>query len=452
MSKEVRLGTQELDIILEGMGFLHTANGKVTIASPDLSSPHLRLLAEIKLADCFYDPEQFEAVLVRRRRKSSPYGIHILSKDRAYSTKSDTELAVLEERAREFPQRYLPVDREDLQHFQALAQHLPPDKLVQYLEPEASHQRITTAPTKIEFEPPKRSWFSLFWFPLGRTGEYCNLINAIAHLEGDIAESDVRMIRGAKRQLLAFTGALGVPICNRPFGSVAGRLAYAESPIPMEIIFGPDVVLGHEHSERLDDYLDEPFKLKDGTTVRLGTTVSKPHRQNGTVYVNPSLPEESAQLLYKIASDGEPILCDPARILLGKAFKKDPNPEHLGALNRLHMYRGRYNDAAQAFELARPFFETVDHPQVRSEFFCYGADTFCRLGKLEEAAAMAQRAKDADPNSHLPYFMLGAINQVRGDYNAAQQDLEHSLRLDFSVPIVHQFLERTQRAAHLLHH
>lgn len=435
----------ELDIIFEGMGFLHTANGKVTIASPDLSSPPLRVLAEIGLADCFYDPERFEAVLVRRRRKSSPYGIHILSKAKAYSTKSDTELALLEERAREFPQRYLPVDREDLQHFQVLAQRLPPEKLVQYLEPEAVQPRNAARPEKIEFEPPKRPWFSL-----GRTGEYCNLINAIAYLEGGIAEMDVRMIRGAKQQIVAFTGAFGEPICNRPFGSIAGRLAYSESPVPLEIIFGPDVVLGHTTSEKLDDYIGEPFKMKDGTMVRLETTIIQPHRKNGTVYVNPFLPEESAQLLYRIASEAEPILCDPARILLGKAFKKDPDPEHLGALNRLHMYRGRYGDAAQAFEFARPFFETVDHPQVKSEFFCYGADTFCRLGKLEEAASLAQRAKDADQNSHLSDFMLGAINQVKGDYRTAQHDLERSLKLEPSIPIVQQFLERTRRAAQLL--
>ena len=131
--------TQKLDIILEGMGFLHTANGKVTITSPDVSSHHLRILAEIGLADCFYDPEHFEAVLLRRRQKSFHYGIHLLPKDKAYSSKTDFELAPMEERAKEFPRRYLPIDREDLQHFQALAQRLPPERLVQYLEPEAPH-------------------------------------------------------------------------------------------------------------------------------------------------------------------------------------------------------------------------------------------------------------------------------------------------------------------------
>ena len=448
MSREAHYPqTQELDTIMKGMGFLHTANGKVTITSPDLSSQHLRILAEIGLANCFYDPENFESIMVRRRRKSSPYGIHILSKEKAYSTKNETELTPLEERAKEFPQRYLLVDREDLQHFQALAQRLPPEKLVQYLEPEASHQRERTAPTEIVFEPPTRSWFSR-----KRSGRYCNLVDAIAHLEGGIAEMDVRMIRGAKHQLLAFTGALGVGICNRPLGSIAGKLAYSELSVPLEIIFGPEVVLSHEHSERLEDYLGEPFRLKDGTVIQLETTILHPRRENGTAYINPQRPDESAQLLYQIASDAEPLLCDPARILIGKAFEKDPDPEHLGALNRLHMYRGRYHYAAQAFEVAKPFFETVNDPQVKSEFFNYGADTFCRLGKLEEATSLAQQARDADPDSHLPYFMLGAINQVKSDYPAAQRDLEHSLTLRSDVPIVHQFLERTKRAADLLAH
>src|SRR3989338_11686832 len=102
---------EKLDYLLQGMGFLATANGKATVVSPDLSSEHLRVLAEIGLADCFYDPAHFEAVLVRRRRKSFPFGFHIVSEDQAFSTKRGESISRLEEYAVRFPRNFLPVRR-----------------------------------------------------------------------------------------------------------------------------------------------------------------------------------------------------------------------------------------------------------------------------------------------------------------------------------------------------
>lgn len=453
---------KQLDHLLRGFGFLATANGKVTVVSSDLSSEHLKVLAEVGLADCFYDPTHSEAVLVRRRRKRFPYGLHIVSEDEAFSTKTEGEISRLEEYAGRFPRRFLSVERHDLQHFQALSKKLSPDKLVKYLEADAESPRQMDGDslfTESEVVEEKRGLMDLFLKRIGIRKDkpfskrYVGLIDAVARIEG--SEPDVATLRRTKEQMLIFTGTLGGEP-TYPLRGIAGSLALEEAldrGVEVQILFGPDVCVGRIMDQKFEDYFDEVFPLGEGSSVRLELTSGDTHRSNGTAYINPDQVEESAQLLYQLAEDGDtvsPILSDPARMMLGKAFEQTHNPEYLMALNRVLMYRGRYTHAAQALEIVRDVFEEVESPLARSEFFAYLGDAYFRLGELDKAAEVVGEAIKARPENHVAHLLSGGINQVRGNYKDAQRDLERSLELASDVEITKQFLDRTQRVQQLM--
>ncbi|MBI4983690.1 tetratricopeptide repeat protein [Candidatus Woesearchaeota archaeon] len=440
---------KKLDHLLRGFGFLATANGKATVVSSDLSSEHLRVLAEVGLADCFYDPTHSEAVLVRRRRKSFPYGLHVVSEEEAFSTKREGEISRLEEYAGRFPRRFLSVERHDLQHFQALSKVLPPDKLVKYLEAEAESEVVEE----------KQGLMGLFLKRIGIrkdkpvSSRYVGLIDAVARIEG--SEPDVATLRRTKDRMLIFTGTLGGEP-TYPLRGITGPLAFEEAlnrGVTVQILFGPYVCVGRTMDQKFEDYFGEVFPLGNGNSVRLELTSGDTHRSNGTAYVNPNQVEESAQLLYRLAEEGDtisPILSDPARIMLGRAFEQSHNPEYLMALNRVLMYRGRYAHAAQALEMVRDVFEEVESPLARSEFFVYLGDAYFRLGELDKAAEVVWEAIKARPENHVAHLLLGSVNQVRGNYEDSQRDLERSLELAPNVEITKQFLDRTQRVQQLM--
>ncbi len=458
---------KKLDYLLQGLGFLATANGKATVVSPDLSSEHLRVLAEIGLADCFYDPQHSEAVLVRRRRKSFPYGFHVLSEEETFSTKKESDILRLEEHAQKFSQRFLPVDREDVQHLQALSKRLSPHKLVQYLEAE------TTSPKSTEWNPPfpigeelieeKREPESWFRSLLGKIGlgsqqlvlhRYQKLVDALAKIEG--TQSDVAFLRKIKSHLAIFTGTLGYDHIPSARG-LAGPLALEEAlerGIHVELMFGPYLCIGKTDDHKLEEYFGEEYALSDGQRVRLELTTETTRRQNGTAYINPEQVEESARLLCQVAEEAvtvSPILSDPARILLGKAFEQTHNPEYLMALNRVLMYRGRYADAAKALKIVHDEFKkSIDNPGIKSEFCLYLTDAYFRLGKLEQAQEAVQEALQAAPENHIAHLFVGTINQVKGEYAAARHSLERAVELAPDVKITQQFLERTKRVQQLL--
>ncbi len=466
---------KRLEYLLRGLGFLASANGKATVVSPDLSSEHLRILAEIGLADCFYDPQHSEAVLVRRRRKSFPYGFHVLSEEETFSTKKEDDISRLEEYAKKISQRFLPVDREDLQHFQALSKRLSPNKLVQYLEAESTPPRSAEG---TEWSRPfsddqeiierKKEPKSLLGSLLGKIGlgsrqsqqlvlrRYQKLVDAIAKIEG--TQPDVAFLRNAKSHIAIFTGTLGYDHIPSARG-LAGPLALEEAlerGIHVELMFGPTVCISKTDDHKLEEYFGEEYALSNERRVRLELTTEITRRQNGTAYINPEQVEESARLLCQVAEEAvtvSPILSDPARILLGKAFEQTHNPEYLMALNRVLMYRGRYDHAAKALEIVRDEFKSItgtNSTETKAEFFIYLTDAYFRLGKLEQATETVQEALQAAPENHLAHLFAGGINQVKGDYAAARHSLERAVELAPDVKISQQFLERTKRVQQLL--
>lgn len=449
----------KLVYMLDGLGFLATANGKATVVSPDLGSEHLRVLAEIGLADCFYDPNHSEAVLVRRRRKSFPYGFHIVSENKAFSTKGDGEISRLEEYAERFPRRFLPVERHDFQHFQALSKRLSSDKLVKYLEVEAEPRRDSKVEELFPFSNSLEEKRGIIKTLLRKmdvredqpvSGRYVGLIDAIARIER--TEQDVAFLQEAKEYMVIFTGTLGGEP-TYPLRGLAGPLALGEVKVPVQILFGPDVAVGRTTNQKFDEYLNEVFPLRDGKSVRLELTNGDTHRSNGNAYVNPDQVEESAQLLYKLAEEGDavsPILSDPARMMLGKAFEQTHNPEYLMALNRVLMYRGRYAHAAKALEAVKDVFEGVESPLIKSEFFAYLGDAYFRLGELDKAGEVTGEAMKAHPENNVAHLLSGGINQVRGNYEDARRNLERSLELAPDVKITQQFLDRTRRVQQLM--
>lgn len=455
---------ERLDYLLQGLGFFSAANGKATIVSPDLSSNHLRILAEVGLADCFYDPAHFEAVMVRRRRKSFPYGFHIISENETFSTKRESDISGLEEYAGRFSNGFLPVERHDLQHFQALSKRLLPDKLVKYLEAEVESPGSTGKEHPFfesVAEEEKKGLISTFLERMGvrrskpepARRRYKSLIDALAQVEG--TGPDVAFLRSTKRYLKIFTGTLGGEP-TYPIRGIAGPLALEEAlkrEITVEILFGPYFALGRREEHKLEEYFGEVYPLQKGASVRLELTGGDTQRSNGTAYINPEQVDASAQLLYQLAEEGDtvsPILSDPARIMLERAFGQTHNPEYVIALNRVLMYRGFYRGAAKVLETFRDTFEEVDSPPVKSEFFLYLGDAYFRSGELDKAAEVVGAAIKVQSENHVAYLLSGAIHQVQGDYTAAQLSLEKSLDLAPDVKITQRFLERTRRVQQLM--
>ena len=421
---------ERLDFLVGGLGFLETANGKATVVSNQLYSKKLRVLAEIGLADCYYHPDKSEAVLIRRRWEGFPFGFHYISDDSVFSTKKIEEISKLEEYASSFSNSYFRIDRTDLQHFQAMTKRLSTDKLIRYLEPESNISKAKNKPV-------------MFW-------KYGKLVDAMADIEG--TKDDVGFFRSAKHEMKVFIGDLGEQM--HPFRGLTGTLAFEEMlkrDVKVEIVTGPYISLGKEQKTKpFEWYFGKTYKLKDGE-VTLLLTEGNSMRIKDKVYINQNDTEKATQLLYDLASEADevcPILCDPAIMMLSEAYKKQPYLGILLALNRVMMYRGGYHGAAEILLESEGAFVNADEG-MRSDFYVYLADALFRSGEIEKAEATLNSGLIIKGNNDLAYLLLGCINQVKGDYNNAIDNLEKSLAIN-TTDITGKTLERTRRAMSLM--